>query len=100
MLPALIVPVGLAVFGYLIMRAFVFNVVDEVYLNENEIIVRNSGEEDRFSVSNVLSVYRDVMINGEPITLTLREPSKFGREIVFSHPGGCGRSRRTGLPTS
>ena len=84
--PMLVVPIIMAVFGYFLMRALVFDLVDEVYLSNGELIVRNRGDEDRFLVSNILNVNASTMTNPERITLTLREPCKFGEEITFSPP--------------
>ena len=84
--PMLIVPVFLAVFGYFLFRALLFDLVDEVYLGQDELIVRNRGDEDRFPLSNIINVNASVLVNPERITLTLREPCKFGKEITFSPP--------------
>ena len=40
----LLPPVGMIVFGYILMRALIFDLVDDVFLNGEEIIVRNFGE--------------------------------------------------------
>jgi hypothetical protein len=74
---------AMSAIGYAVMRWMIFDLVDEVYLQNDEIIVRNSGEEDRFSVTNVLNVNVSTMTNPERITLTLREPCKFGDEVTF-----------------
>ena len=52
----LIAAIAMAVFGYLLMRALVFDLVDEVYFDGNEFVVRNAGQEDRFTVSEVINV--------------------------------------------
>jgi hypothetical protein len=85
-LPGLLVIAVMAAIGYVMMRALVFDLVDEMYLGQDELIVRNGGEEERVPLSNVINVNATVMTNPERITLTLREPSKFGKEIVFEPP--------------
>jgi hypothetical protein len=82
----LLIPVGLAAFGYILMRWLVFPLVDEVWIQEEELIVRNGDKEDRFPISNIINVDASQFANPERITLTLREPSTFGREIAFSPP--------------
>jgi hypothetical protein len=77
-------PLGLAVFGYVLMRELVFSLMDEVWIDGDDIVVRNRGEEDRFPISNIVNVDCSVMTNPERIVLTLRTPSEFGQEIVFS----------------
>src|SRR5437763_1307724 len=84
--PFLLVPVVMAVFGYLMMRWLVFPLVDEVYLADDEVIVRNRGEETSFPVTNIINVESSRMTSPERITLTLREPCSFGQEIAFCPP--------------
>jgi hypothetical protein len=79
-----IVPLAMMLFGYEIMKWLIFDLMDEVYLDGGTMIVRNSGDEDRFPVTNILNVSSTLMTNPERITLTLREPCRFGREITFS----------------
>jgi hypothetical protein len=83
---ALLVPIAMLVFGYLLMKFLVFDLMDEVYLHDDNIVVRNRGDEDRFPVSNILNVDSSTMTNPERITLTLRQPCKFGGSITFSPP--------------
>lgn len=70
-------------FGYVFMRFIVWPIVDKVFLDVDEIVVRDRGKEDRISVANILNVDASTMMNPERITLTLREPCSFGKEIVF-----------------
>ncbi len=79
-----ILPLVMMLFGYGIMKWLIFDLMDEVYLDGDTLIVRNSDAEDRFPVTNILNVSATLMTNPERITLTLREPSKFGHEITFS----------------
>jgi hypothetical protein len=81
---ALLIPLMMMAFGYVLMRSLVFDLVDEVYLDIDQIVIRNGGEEDRFSVKNVINVNASIMTNPERLTLTLREPCKFGSEVTFS----------------
>jgi hypothetical protein len=85
-LPFIIVPVLMAVFGYVIMRKLVFDLVDEVWDDGTSLIIRNRGEEDRVPLSNIMNVSYSPLINPPRVTLTLRQPSNFGSEISFSAP--------------
>jgi hypothetical protein len=78
------IPAVMAVFGYFLMRWLVFPLADEVFLDEDEMIVRKNGKEVRFPVRQIMNVDSSMMTNPERITLTLREPTELGREIVFS----------------
>jgi hypothetical protein len=77
---------GLGVFGYLMFRAFLFDLVDAVYLDSDELLVRDSGVEDRFPLANILNVRATQLVSPDRITLTLREPCKFGSLITFTPP--------------
>jgi len=53
----------MAVFGYLMMRWLVFPLADEVFLDEDEVIVRKNGKETRFSVRQIINVDASLMTN-------------------------------------
>ena len=80
------VPIVMLVIGYIVMRMLVFDLMDEVYLDDGCVVVRNRGEEDRFPVTSILNVDSSTMTNPERITLTLRQPCKFGDGVTFSPP--------------
>jgi hypothetical protein len=82
----LVGPIFMIIFGYFLMRFLVFPLADEVYIFNDEIVVRNKGDEDRFPISEIINVDSSIMVNPPRITLTLRNPSKFGKEIIFSPP--------------
>jgi hypothetical protein len=81
----LLPPVFMVAVGYILMRALIFDLVDEVFLNGNEIIIRNRLKLDKFAVTNILNVDL-TMSNPELITLTLKQPCPFGKEVTFSPP--------------
>jgi hypothetical protein len=80
------VPLGMAVFGYVLMRWLVFSLVDEVWIDGDDLVVRNQDDEDRFPITNIVNVDSSGMTNPERVVLTLRTPSRFGQEIAFSPP--------------
>lgn len=84
--PQLLIPAVMAAFGYILMRRLVFPLADEVWIQEEELIVRNGNEEDRFPLSNIINVEASQFTNPERITLTLKQPCAYCREIVFSPP--------------
>lgn len=84
--PTLLIPLGMAAFGYVLMRWLIFPLVDEVWIEDNEIIVRNRGQEERFPITNIMNVEASLFTNPEQVVLTLKEPCGFGRKIVFSPP--------------
>ena len=86
LIPFLIVPVAMAVFGYALFRKLLFDLVDEVWDDGDALVVKNSGTEERVPLKNIVNVGFSTMINPERVTLTLREPGRFGKEITFSPP--------------
>jgi len=83
---AFITPAVLAVFGYVIMRKFVFDLVDEVWDAGDELVVRNRNQEERIPLSDVINVSYAPFQNPPRVTLTLRRPCRFGKEVAFSAP--------------
>ena len=83
---ALIPLAFMAVIGYLIMRFFLLDLMDEVYIDGDDLLVRNGGDEDRFPITNIVNVDDTQFVNPERITLTLRRACRFGGELVFTPP--------------
>jgi hypothetical protein len=88
MLPFLIIPVAMVVFGFFMMRVLVWDLVDEVYDCGDSLIVRNNGQEESVALSNVMNVSASVMTNPPRITLRLVQPGAFGQKIAFSPARG------------
>jgi hypothetical protein len=85
-IPFLVVPVVMAVFGYVLFRKLVFDLVDEVWDDENALIIKNAGIEERIALKDIINVGFSTMTNPERVTLTLREPGPLGKGITFSPP--------------
>jgi hypothetical protein len=81
--PALLIPLFGMAAGYSFMRWLVFSLLDEVWIDGDQIVVRNGGREDRFPLSNILNVDASLFTNPERIVLTLRQPCAFGDEVAF-----------------
>ena len=73
-------------FGYFIFKRFMFDLVDAVYDEGDALVVRNAGREERVPLANIINVTDSVATNPPRITLTLRQPNSFGRDITFSPP--------------
>ena len=85
-LPFIIIPVVMVLIGYVIMKKFVFDLVDEVWDDGAALIVRDKGREDRIALSNIMNISYSPLINPPRVTPMLRQPSNFGTEITFSAP--------------
>jgi hypothetical protein len=82
----LFIPAIMTIFGYLMMRWLVFPLMDEVWIDGDDLIVRNWGEEERFPITNIIDVEGSYMVNPEHIGIILEPPSRFGKWIRFAAP--------------
>ena len=76
-------PMFMLVFGYVLFRSVVFDLVDEVVDDGDSLIVRNKGLEARVPISAIMNVNYNGFLSPKRITLTLRDTSQFGVEIAF-----------------
>lgn len=84
--PMLVMPVAMMAFGYYLFRALLWPLADEVWWDGDELVVRNGGDEEWIAIDNVVNIDSTPFVNPEQVRLTLREPCRFGREIVFMPP--------------
>ena len=79
-------PLGMASFGFIIMKIFVWNLVDKVWDNGDSLIVENKGRTVRIDLLNIININHTCFTNPPSVTLTLRVPCEFGKNIKFSPP--------------
>ncbi len=84
--PILAVPIGMAIFGYLLMKHLVLDLADEVWDADFELVVRNAGREVRVPLRDIVNVSYVVLTNPQRVTLTLRQANALGKEIAFAAP--------------
>jgi hypothetical protein len=82
----LILPLFMGVLGFVVMKCLVLDLVDCVWDAGTELVVRDKGLEDRTPLRNILNIGHANFSNPPRITLSLREPSRFGTECTFSPP--------------
>jgi len=80
----IIFAVFMSFLGYAIMKNLVFDLLDEVWDEGDSFILVKDGQRETIRLSNIINVSNTYMINPPRITLLLREPCRFGREVVFS----------------
>ena len=81
--PALVAPVVVAVIGFVIMKKFVFDLMDEVWDAGDVLVVKLKDQEDRIPLAEIMNISYSGFSNPRRATLTLRHPGLFGREITF-----------------
>jgi hypothetical protein len=84
--PVLVVPVVMAIIGFMVFRQMLFSLVDEVWDDGNALVVRNGGSEERVMLSNIMNINFTTMSNPQRVMLTLRESGGLGKEIAFMSP--------------
>jgi hypothetical protein len=74
-------------FGYIVMRRFIWDLVDEVYDGGDFLLVKNRGEQYRLPLTDIINVSSTIAVNPPRITLQLTGPSSMGplgARVVFS----------------
>jgi hypothetical protein len=77
-------PIFLAVFGWLVMRKTVWNVVDEVLDGGDFLLVKKGNIEERIALSNISKVKGAAFWRPQKVTLSLSNPCKLGSEVSFN----------------
>ena len=80
----LLVPAGMAIVGYVILKKFVFDLMDEVWDAGDALIVKNKNEEIHIPISEIINISYSYVTNPQRATLMLRHSSRFGSEVTFS----------------
>jgi len=89
-IPFLVGPVFMAAFGFFLFRQLVFDLMDEVWLDGDQLLVKNRHQQTRVALADVVNVNATIMTNPRRITLMLRTDSRFGRNITFMPASGRG----------
>jgi hypothetical protein len=79
----LVVPLIMAVFGFIMFRKLLWDLADEVLDGGDLLKVRKGGYEEQVPLSDIMNVNASMMINPQRITLRLVQPGRFGNEISF-----------------
>jgi hypothetical protein len=71
------------VVGLVLYRKLIFDLVDEVWLDGDQLVVKNRGLQARIALAGVMNVNATTMTNPRRVTLMLRTDSRFGRNVSF-----------------
>ena len=91
-IPFLIVPVLMGVVGYRFMQKMVFCLADEVLDAGDALVVRNGGQEERISLSDIKNVNYSPYMSPPQVTLSLRRHT-----VELSPKVGDGGNRKGGI---
>lgn len=90
----MIVPLFMMGFGYVLMRKLVFDLVDEVWLDGDQVVVVQRGERTRIPLLRIMNVNATTMVNPPRVTLMLRQPdARLGDSVSFVPVGPRGLFR-------
>lgn len=84
----LVGPAVILVIGFIVMKLFVWDLVDKVMDCGNYLLVTRHGEELRVPLSSIMNVNVSARSNPKRVTLRLVSAGKFGDEIAFMPPMG------------
>lgn len=79
-------PCVIAAFGYFLMKALWWNLMDEVWDAGDALIVRNNSKEERVEFGNIKNISYASLSNPPRVTLHLRDTGLFGAEMSFMPP--------------
>jgi len=80
----LIIPLGMAVFGFFLMRKLAWDLADSVDDCGSYLLVRRGRVVARIELANVMNVSASTFQNPPRVTLRLVKPSELGKEVSFS----------------
>jgi hypothetical protein len=81
-----LVPIAMGLFGYFFFKKMLWDLADEVLDEGDWLVVRIRREEERIPLSNIMNVSYANMMSPQRVTLTLRTPCRFGKEVSFASP--------------
>lgn len=83
MLPFIIMPVFMAGIGYVIFRALLAGLMDEVWDNGKELLVVNGGHVEHVPLASISNINYSGLTNPKRATLHLRQPGRWGAKLSF-----------------
>lgn len=89
-LPALIVPMLALGIGWFVVRRLVADLADEVWDEGDALRVRFGHDEERIALADIVNIGYTTLVNPERVTLTVRNPGRFGKEVTFCPLRGPG----------
>lgn len=86
---ALLIPMVMLVMALALFRRLIFDLVDEVWLDGEQLVIKNRGVQSRIDLSTVLNVNASTLTNPPRITLMLRRASSSRGDSVAFMPTGA-----------
>ena len=81
--PSFLPSLMIFIIGAVLYRKLIFDLVDEVWLDGDQLLVKNRGQQARTALADVINVNSSTMTNPWRVTVMLRTDSRFGRNLSF-----------------
>lgn len=79
-------PLIMAVFGYLVMKKLVFDLIDEVYDKGDSLVFINKGYEVMVPLKDIKNVSYQTFSNPPRVSINVRHETSLGTELSFMPP--------------
>lgn len=81
-----LIPLVMAIFGYFLFKALLFDLLDEVYDEGDSLLFRNSGQEVRVYLKDIKNVSYVTIMNPPRVTFSVRSDTLFGKDLSMAAP--------------
>ena len=81
--PSFVPTLMIFVIGFVLYRKLISDLVDEVWLDGDQLLVKNRGQQARTALADVININASTLTNPRRITVMLRTDSRFGRHVTF-----------------
>jgi len=82
----LIVPIIMGAFGFVLFKKIVWDLVDEVYDEGDELLFKKGRNEQRVKLKDIINIDYTHMNSPERVVVHTRSSGKIGKELAFSLP--------------
>jgi hypothetical protein len=81
--PSFVPALMIFIVGFVLYRKLISDLVDEVWLDGDQLLVKNRGQQALTALADVININASTLTNPRRITVMLRTDSRFGRDITF-----------------
>jgi hypothetical protein len=81
--PSFVPTLMIFIVGFVLYRKLISDLVDEVWLDGDQLLVKNRGQQARTALADVININASTLTNPRRITVMLRTDSRFGRHVTF-----------------
>jgi hypothetical protein len=81
--PSFVPTLMIFIIGFVLYRKLISDLVDEVWLDGDQLLVKNRGRQALTALADVININASTVTNPRRITVMLRTDSRFGRHVTF-----------------